>query len=275
MIKLNSKKNDFYIALDKIIFSSVFLLIIGLINAHWLFIIVGFIPYFWIRIKPKILVLLPLLFSFNLLFNLSSTITILGTLFLSILFFVLIYFNKYIKKFFTKKIIILIIIISPLFLTIFTLSYSSNSNYDLTNFSGYAKFKLIGDRKPIWDATFSQITQNSFIIRPAGTSLIVYFDYLGRYEEWPEGSHNIFLETGRQISFLGMILTIVIIFTLFFKTSLLINSKAEVVIYYCFMSVYLVFGLTGNSLIYDGVGTFFWLLFGQYYQNIKTKVSVS
>jgi hypothetical protein len=51
--------------------------------------------------------------------------------------------------------------------------------------------------------------------------------------------------------------------TLLFQNKLLMNASIG------FIAVYMVFGLTGNSLIYDGVGFLFWLIFSQLIKSSK------
>lgn len=254
----------YYKGLNKIIFLSVLLLTFRLMNGHWFFITFGFIPYFWLVVKPRILVLIPLFFSFNILFNFSSTITILGVLLLSILFFILSHINFFYNYILRNKLVLGLFIIIPVIVTIYTLQLNSSGNYDLSTIKGYAEFKLLGDRKPVWDATYQLIRQSFFII-PAGSRLEVYFDFLNKWEIWESGAHNIFLEIGKQIGGVAMLLLSSVLLIMFYKTARKVTSRSETITIYCFLSVYIVLGITGNSLIYDGVGAFYWFLLGQFY----------
>lgn len=264
--KTVTDKKTFFESFDKIILVSFLLLILGLLSAHWVFIVFGFIPYFWHRIKPKIFSLVPLVFSFNIFYNLNNTITILGILFVSILSYCIINWSKIMRKLLLNRKFILLIITIPIVITIFTLSLKKSGVYDTSTIKGYAEFKLLGDRKPIWDASWDDIWSSPFFIKPAGGKLIVYFDFLNEWQEWTPGSHNIFLEIGRQISAFSMISFIIIILVSLYRLGKYIESKNDLIVFYCFLSVYLVFGLTGQSLIYNGVGALFWLLLGQFYQ---------
>jgi hypothetical protein len=255
---------DYYKGLNKVIILSVLLLASGLMAGHWFFITFGFIPYFWLVVKPRILVLIPLFFSFNILFNFSSTITIIGVLLLSILFFSFAHLNLFYNYILRNKFILGLLIAIPVIITIYTLQLNSSGSYDLSTIKGYAEFKLLGDRKPVWDATF-QLIQQSFFVIPAGSSLEVYFDFLNKWEIWESGAHNIFLEIGKQIGGVGMLLLSFVLLIMLYKTAIKVTSRLETVTIYCFLSVYIVLGITGNSLIYDGVGAFYWFLLGQFY----------
>lgn len=265
-------KDVFLKSLDKIILISFLLLVFGFIQAHWFFVAFGFAPYFFHRIKPRILALLPLIFSINILYNLSSTITILAILFVSIVFYLAINYNRYLRRGLANKSIIAFIIIIPLLVTIYTLSLHKSVIYDKTTFKGYIEFKLLADRKPVWDASWKDIWSSSFLVKPAGSHLKVYLDYIKTWEDWTAGSHNIFLEFGRQIGAFSMISLSILLIVFIYRTGKCLIFKNDALIFYCFLSVYLVFGLTGQSLIYDGVGALFWLLFGQFYQVLNSEM---
>ncbi|NWJ51803.1 MAG: hypothetical protein HXX14_13160 [Bacteroidetes bacterium] len=258
-------KKTFIEGLDKIILVSFILLILDVLNNHWFFVVFGFVPYFVYRIKPKFLALLPLFISFNILYNLSNTITIIATLLISFIFYLFINIGDKMRNFITSRHIISLIIIIPIIITIFTLSLNQTGDYDLTTFDGFVKFKLLGDRKPIWDATWDNIRTSSFFVKPAGSSLDVYFDFTQKWVDWTAGSHNIFLEIGRQVGLFSMISLTTILLIMLNKAGRYLNSKNDMILFFCFLSVFLIFGLTGQSLIYDGVGSLFWLLVGQFY----------
>lgn len=260
-------KQIFYRYFDQIILASVILLIMGLLNNHWVFITFGFIPYVWARTRSKILIFLFLLFSVRQLTSLEVTITILGVLFVSYVFYLLINYSSGIRRLFIRPFFFLLLILSPIVLTIYTVQLPDNKkNYDFTSVSGYARFKLIGDRKPIWDASYDQIVKTSFFVVPAGTTLVVYFDFIDKWVAWEPGSHNIFLQIGIQIGGFGMVLLTIFMVYGLYRAGKSVLTDVDMLLFYSFLSVYIVYGLTGNSLIYDGVGFLFWLLISQFYK---------
>jgi len=261
-------KEAFFTSLDKIILISLILLMLGVMRAHWYFIVYGFVPYVWYRIKPKWLLLIPLIFSVYIFLNLkSSTMTLLGILFISLVFYLLLNWNATMRKILVNKYFRILIIILPILITVYTLSIpKSGGSYDLTTIQGRLEFKFFGDRKPLWEASWDDIWKSSFFIKPGGGHLMVYFDFNKYWQDWTAGSHNIFLEIGRQIGAFSMISFTFLILAILYKAGKYVMSKNDLVLFYCFMAIYLIFGLAGQSLIYDGVGALFWLLFGQMYQ---------
>lgn len=265
MPKIIKDKNQFYSSINKIIVVSIIFMIIGLMNGHWFFVVFGFIPYFWSQNKSMLLRGL-FITSIPFLLTLETTFTILGAIVLSFVFYILIKYKKYTLNFITNKFSISIIILLPLFFTFYVLNLpSNNSNYDFSSIGGLIEFKILGDRKPIWDASFKQIINSSFFVVPAGASLLVYFDYINTWTNWEPGAHNIFLETGRQIGTYGMLLISVLTSFSLLKGSKFHETK-DLIFYYSIISVYIAYGITGNSLIYDGVGFLFWLIFSQFYR---------
>jgi O-antigen ligase len=159
----------------------------------------------------------------------------------------------------------ILFIFLPILITIIVLSIQSNGYYDLTTLKGFAYFKLIGDRKPIWDASLEQIKNSSLFFGEAGNNLTVFFDFNNTIVTWSAGAHNIFLEIGRQLGAINMFFLSFIIIYFLFKTSKNIYNIKEQILFYGFISVYLSIGLTGQSIIYDGVGTFYWIMFTHFY----------
>jgi hypothetical protein len=202
-----------------------------------------------------------ILYSFvSLLITSVFKLTIMLALVFSVIFSLLVHINILgIKKKFTK----VLIIIFPLLLTIIVLCIQSNGYYDLSTIEGFAYFKLLGDRKPIWDASFIQIINSSFFIGEVGNVLSVYFDFNNTIVDWSAGSHNIFLEIGRQLGLINFIILTSLLFYKLFKTSFEIVSRQEYLLFFGFISVYLSIGLTGQAIIYDGIGAMFWLIFSQ------------
>ncbi len=259
-------KENFIESIDKIILVSLIILMTGIISAHWYFIVFGFIPFALFRIKPKILLLIPAIYVLFVIIHFdNATLTILGILLLSLIFFLLINWGEIVRTVLRTRFFIFLIIIIPLVLTIYTLSLESIKTYDITTLGGYIEFKLLADRKPIWDATWKDISSSFFLLKPAGGHLLVYFEFTKYWMDWPAGSHNIFLEIGRQIGTFSMISLSFILLFILYKSGKVIRSKDDMILYYCFLSIYLIFGLTGQSIIYDGVGALFWLLLGQMY----------
>lgn len=261
--QLVSSKEEFLRQFDKIFILSAVTLSLGLMNAHWLFITFGFLPYLWFRFKSLPLKAVIVLCLLRIFVGLETTITIVLMVVISLIFLILVRFKIFNQK--NLKYLGTLFIFLPILITIYVVLLPIDKiGYDFTSIMGYVKFKLIGDRKPIWDASFLQMTTQNFFIVPAGSSLDVYFDYIDKWTEWPEGSHNIFLETGRQVgSFCMYVFTFMICKTLYSAYKNLSN-KTECYIILSFTSIYLTFGLSGQSIVYDGVGFVYWLLIAQF-----------
>ena len=88
----------------------------------------------------------------------------------------------------------------------------------------------------------------------------MYFDYIKKWKEWEEGSHNIFLEIGRQISFMGMLVLSILVVRELMSLSKNLKDNKDFHFIFSVFSIYTTFGLSGQSIIYDGVGFMFWLL---------------
>lgn len=263
--QLVSSKKEFLRQFDKIFIFSAVSLSLGLMNAHWLFITFGFLPYLWYRFKSIALRLVILLCLARIFVGLETTITIIGMIVISFIFLLFARFHIFNQK--NLKYISIFFILLPILITIYVVLMPIDKiGYDFTSITGYIKFKLIGDRKPIWDASFLQIQSQNFFIAPSGSSLEVYFDYIDKWTEWSEGSHNIFLEMGRQIgAFCMLFFTFLISKTLYASYNVLSN-KIECFIILSFTSIYLAFGLSGQHIVYDGVGFMYWLLIAQFAQ---------
>ncbi len=259
-------REEFLAVLDRILFLSMLLLVLGLTSGHWLFIAFGLIPYAWLRLKPRLLALIPFAYALKIIASQSSTLTGLGIILVSLTFLALLTTNRLTNHLLRRKPIMIAGLALPILLTIFVLRLPAADRFDLTSIKGYAEFKLLGDRKPIWDASFDQIAHSSAFVVPAGRVMDVYFGFRGRSEEWFWGSHNIFLEMGQRIGALGMILLTVVIVVMLYSTGTRMRTTEELTLFYCFLAIYIVFGITGNSLVYDGVGAMYWLLVGQLYQ---------
>lgn len=195
--------NDRFVEdLNKILLFSLLLLATGYVNGHWMFIVYGFLPYIFAVIRPRIISLLVFWSSLDLLFNLGSTFTILLLSTFGILIFITLYLNP--KLLFSKN-IFATLVLTPIVFTIVVLVLRSDQPYDFDSVIGFARFKLFGDRKPIWDATWDFISQSNFLVSLPGSVLDVFFDFRNEVVHWPEGSHNIFLELSRNVSLFASI----------------------------------------------------------------------
>ena len=254
----NLFNGNFYSSLNKIFVVSIILILLNFVNGHWMFVVYGFIPFIFIYVRPRILVFFIFLLSFNLFYNLSNTITI---ILLTLFSFVIIIFDKFNCKLFFSKSIFYLLISLPFVITIVVLKVESDGIYDFSTLSGFARFKLLGDRKPIWDASWHFIQSSNFFYSLPGSVLEVYFDFRNEIVDWPEGSHNIVLELSRNVSLFTALFFFITVIKIFARIRILISSKMNLIILFSFLNVFIFYGLTGNSLVYDGVGFLFWLIF--------------
>jgi hypothetical protein len=263
----NIDKIDFYNKLNKIFKFSLIIMSLGIVTGHWVFIMVGFIPFAWINLKSYFFKLLILFNLSKVIFDFQTTITIAAIFFVSIilyLFFKLKLLNRH-----NIKLAVSALITLPVLITVYVLSLPIDENgYDFSTIQGYIYFKIFGDRKPIWDASLNVIKSHNFFLTPAGSKLDVYFDYVKKWKEWEEGSHNIFLEIGRQVSFFGMIILSIIIIKGLYRISKNLIYKIDYYFIFSILSIYVTFGLSGQSIIYDGVG-FIFCLFIVIFSQIK------
>jgi hypothetical protein len=254
----NIFNENFYSSLNKIFAVSIFLISLNFVNGHWMFVVYGFIPFIFIYIRPRIFVFLILFLSFNLFYNLENTITILLLAFFS---FLIIIFNKFNFKLFFSISSFYVLISLPIIATLIVLLVKSDGIYDFETLSGFARFKLLGDRKPIWNSSWNFILSSNFFYSLPGSVLEVYFDFKNKIVDWPEGSHNIILELSRNVSLFAALFFFTTLFINFIRVYKKIASKINLIILFCFLNVFIFYGLTGNSLVYDGVGFLFWLMF--------------
>lgn len=250
---------------DIIFFLSALLFLVGILQGHWIFILAGFLPYMllsnvvinrYVAIPTSILLLI-----------FASSFTILITFILALIFMLFSFFS-YNKKYKLNSVNYLIFL--PILLTYVIINSSNHDTSTDLNGSLTEKlaFKALKDRKPIWDATYNQINTSFFWFTPAGRPIPIE-GFIKGLDEWSPGAHNIFLEVPRQIgNFGGLIIIGEMIYFLFQLGSFRFVSRSELQIFYSLMSIYIVYGLTGNSLVYDGVGFLYWFLIGQLY-NLK------
>lgn len=260
LLPLAIEYDQFHLQVKKIIITSCILLILGIMKGHWIFILSGLliILFFEKNIFYRVLSV----FTAIILLVFGSTFTLQFTFLTSFIFSIsLIKPNKKIHNRFSN----LLFSLTPILLTAVFLSINYDPQRSLTgSYLERFYFKLFDDRKPLWDATMEQILNTQFWFAPAGRPLPI-LNYRAGAEEWTAGSHNIFLEIPRQIGNLASIIVIYILVIFIFKIGRNHRNRQDKLLYISLFSVYFVFGFSGNSLVYDGVGFLFWLIVGQFY----------
>ena len=268
LLPILASKDDIEKDLAKIIKLSLLLYFSGLFCGHWFFITIAF-PAIVLFNKFHIFwKLLSIVIIFDLLFIsfLETSFTMIFIFIASFLF--LIFFQK--KRKVVKaqniisvnKFILLFIILFPILfvltltqINLFLIGYEDTNLY----------FKLFEDREPIWNAAISQIVNSNFFWVPAGRELIIQRE-LGPTIVWTSGAHNIFLTLGQ---FNGLFTSIIVLIIFIYLTQKYLSNlqvrcnKFIINSSYVLLAVYATFGTSGQSLLYDGVGLMFWLLFGQ------------
>lgn len=254
---------------------SIMLFLFGFMTNHWFFIFPCLLPFLYSSQKNNIWKFLSVLVSFMLLImDYSFTVKI-----IVVLSWILIYINdnkflfKKIYNYKFSKIVFFSLPVIIVFYAINDISLFSLSNDD--GVIGHFLFKFFADRGALWFFTINLIINSDFWVVPAGRDIVlsgsVYGDVL-----WGAGAHNIFLEMARQ---LGLFVTILITFLIsisILKTIKFSNKNNYLAkIGLMLAGVYLVFGLTGNSLVYDGVGFFYWLIIGIIYKIHEDFTSIS
>jgi hypothetical protein len=262
-LPLYINRDEFKKKIDVILFLSSLFFLIGILQGHWNFVLVGFLPYMFLsKVSFNRIIAIP---TSILLLIFASTFTILMTFLLS---FVLIIVSYILSNNAKKVYLFRYFLFLPLLLTYLFLKISSDdSNADLNGtLTEKLAFKALKDRKPIWDASFDQIKDSFFWFTPSGRPIPIE-GFRSGMDEWTPGAHNIFLEVPRQIgNFGGIIIIVIILYYLFsLATSMRFASQADIQIFCSLLAIFIVYGLTGNSLVYDGVGFLFWFLIGQFY----------
>lgn len=256
-------KEKYFKQVVLILKASVFSFLVGLLNEHWIFIIVGLLPFLYFYSRSAISRAAVLIMSFIILF-LDFTFTLRGTLLLSVVFFVLIN-KKAFLHLFNKKIYKLAILVLPILLTIFVLASDSEASLPYNEgLQGRFISKLENDRKPLWQAGISQIFNSSLFIVPGGRPIPINDYHVLGESEWHPGAHNIYIEAARQLGLFSAFALIILMTIYLLKIWQKINSQYELIYFSGLLSVYLIFSYTGNSLIYDGVGFLYWLMIGQF-----------
>lgn len=264
-LSVSSKTNLIY---DIIIITKISLIIFlfGFMTNHWFFIFPCLLPFLYTSQTNKMWKFLSVLVSLMLLIlNYSFTVKI--TVALS---WILIYINnnKFLfKKLYNYKFSKIVFFVSPVLIVFYAIN--DTSLFSLSNDDGvvnYFLFKFFADRGALWFFTTNLILSSDFWVVPAGRDILlsgsVYGDVL-----WGAGAHNIYLEMARQLGlFVTMLLTVIMSITIL-KIIKFTNKKNHLgKLGLVFAGVYLVFGLTGNSLVYDGVGFFYWLICSSIYK---------
>lgn len=246
---------------------SMILFLIGVMNSHWIFVTAAFPAFIFYtskRLEWKIIsVICALIF---LIFG--GTFTIKFTTLLSWSMIFLFEYRQIIFPYFKFKLFRIALFLLPMLIVYYVIeSKSAITLSGRTTLQARFISKLYGDRGGIWMQTIEFIKKSNFFIVPAGRNIIVYDYGIVGESDWGAGAHNIYLEMARQIGlFSALLLSIIIFWYLFkimrqiFKTGII--SKFILIS----LSVYIVFGLTGNDLVYDGIGFLFWLIIGQIYQ---------
>lgn len=263
LIPLNTTEIELKKHLYGILRISLFLVVFGLINEHWIFIVAALAVVAVLSNISWIIKGFALVWIFTVLVTGGYTFTILLTILMSLAF--LISWNLPNSKLKNSTGFMFFVLTFPVLVVFFILGDTSAS---LDGILGSERFiiKLYDDRGILWRHSLLFIGTSDFFIVPAGRAIPVY--YYASYGNilWEPGAHNIYLELGRQLGGFSMLLIMFIIFRM-----LLINrpfhikmSKGFIAnVYVGLLVVYMVFGLTGNSLVYDGVGFLFWLMIGQ------------
>lgn len=250
---------------------SILIMSLGLMRGHWIFISYALIPLIIFSkeftIRWKLFALFACFFS---LFNYGYTFTQLAILSsASVLLFMA--RNQYIlhhhlpSSFFSAKYLETFLHLMPILSIVFTLIFSV---FFVVVEGNVLASKIAQDRGLIWIGTLNLILDSNPFIVPAGRDIEIYGFFGSDIISWQYGAHNIILEIARQLGLFS--LTICILLYLLGLKRLFSYSSAESFgsnnIFYnrtflCFLSVFAFYGATGNSLLVDGVGTIFWLIF--------------
>lgn len=264
-LSINLKNTEKQINL--IVKISLILFVLGFLNGFWKFIVFSFPSYLIFSEKSKHWKAIGFLSLFIILyFNFSFTLLLTS---ICSLIFLLFYNNKEVYSYLTNyKLSRFFLFFSPIILMLLFVTYDYFfADNGIFIHSERFNSKLFYDRVPIWTFTLDLIiNSNVFIVQAARDIVVIDYTKIGE-DIWGIGAHNIYLEMARHLGLLTTIILTTIIYKIFIKAivNTKVNRKINKFILSLF-SVYLVWGLTGNALIYDGVGFFFWLIIGQLYQ---------
>lgn len=266
LIPLSTDKSKLEKQLLLIVKISLVLFILGLLNEHWIFVAVAF-PPFLIFSKEKMGLKIFASFFALVILLLGSTFTMKLTLLFSFVL-LLLYNRKSLSNFLLKtRVRRFILFLFPVLFTIYIVYRIVPGVEYKQTFEGRFYSKLYEDRGGIWKNTIELIKKSDFFVVPAARDIIVTDYRIKGESEWGAGAHNIYLEMARQLGlFVTIILTIIMGYIMLGAIRKLKGDIFLSKFILALFAVYLVFGLTGNSLIYDGVGFLFWLIVGQLYQ---------
>ena len=237
------------------------LFLLGFLTEHWFFIFAGLLPFALISTRNLFIKSTVLLCSFILLVS-DFTFTLKGIVMSSIIFFFIIEWGLY-WSFFKYRLVKYSILILPVLLTLLVVFSDQLISSESDNkFKQQLSAKLNNDRQVLWKASFALISNSSPLIVPGGRPIPVK-NFQGR-NSWDPGAHNIFLEIPRQLGVLSFIILFAGFIQILVNIWIKVEDKDDLVLFTGLLSVFLVYGFTGNSLVYDGVGFFYWLIIGQY-----------
>ncbi len=258
LIDINSLKNQIF----QILATSSVLMILGLLNNHWVFIFAGLAPLIIFSSRANMAISITVYFTIFLFLFFNYTFTLKFTVILSLLFLSVplkIFDNKVIN-FMIKY----LLIAAPLYLVFMSITGILDTIFTSIKLESLSD-KIFEDRIPLWLQTSVLILSSDFFIVDAGRDIILLnYGVIGE-SSWGAGAHNIFLEMARQLGSFSTIILIYFIFNIFFEIFSSFKKFDNVIkkIILSLFSVYLVYGMTGNSLVYDGVGFLFWIIIGQ------------
>ncbi len=242
---------------------SIIIFLFGFMADHWFFIFPCLLPFLYNSQKSKTWKFLAVLVSLMLLImDYSFTIKITVAL-----CWILIYINdnkflfRQMYNYKLSKIIVFMLPVLIIFYAVRDTSLFSLSNEDgiINNFL----FKFFVDRGALWFYTIEMVFNSNFWVVPAGRDIVLLQSSLYENMNWGMGAHNIYLEMARQLGFFVTILLTIIMSVPIIKTFKFTHKKNYIgKLGLVLVGVYLVFGLSGNSLVYDGVGFFYWLIIG-------------
>lgn len=267
------EKRELSNQLSAVIKLSIILFLFGALNNHWLFVSIVF-PVVLLFSDEKPFWKLLSIIMIGIIVFFPSSFTIKLSLLLSIC--LVWYYSPKKHKFYEhfrlriKPIVLVAYLFFPIYIVLLTISQKIMPIAQAIGSERFL-FKLFDDRGSIWMFTLDLIRKSNFFIVPSGRDIYTFNYNSAGESEWGAGAHNIFLEIARQngtLVFLIIFIMIIVLFRNLCKTTFFYD-KLQLNLIVGFIAVYMVYGLTGNSLIYDGVGFMFWLIFSQVIKSSK------
>lgn len=245
---------------------SILLFLFGFLNGLWKFVVFAF-PGFLIFSDEKKIWKIIAIFSLIIMLSFEFTFTLkliaIGSFLLQL------FYNKKRSSFifFKNKLFRFFIFTFPIWFVILIIYTNSLTEGFIDNiFGDRFTYKLFEDRVPIWSFTLDLILNSNLFLVQAAREIPV-IDYFYNNEEWSFGAHNIYLEMGRQLGVFATLLLSYIMSYIFFKAYKLNKYNVLLIkLILSFFAIYLVWGLTGNALVYNGTGFLVWYIIGQIYQ---------